>query len=189
MFELIYPETPAMLVAVKSIPRRAEVVPVVEPSGIVTGRTLRSVCHDGSRILHPVVHLHVIDRAGRIYLQKRSASKDLYTGYWDTAVGGHVGYGETLLEALFREAAEELGLVDFNPVSIDSYIYSAADEQELVSVYATVTDRTITPDNEEVVDGRFWKTPDVEAAIGKGWLTPQFEQEFVRLKDKLLALL
>ena len=189
MFELIYPEDPAPLVAIKSIPRRAEVVPVVDTSGIVTGRTVRSACHDGSRLLHPVVHLHIISRSGCIYLQKRAASKDLYPGFWDTAVGGHVSYGETFGEALYREASEELGLIDFNPVNIDSYVYSNDHEQELISVYATITDREINPDHDEVAEGRYWKIGDVEASRGKGVLTPQFEQEFVRLKDRLLALL
>lgn len=189
MFELIYPEVPAPLVAIKSVPRKAEVLPVVDTSGIVIGRTVRSVCHDGSRLLHPVVHLHIISRSGCIYLQKRAASKDLYPGFWDTAVGGHVGYGETFGEALYREASEELGLIDFNPVNIDSYVYSNDHEQELISVYATITDREINPDNEEVEDGRYWKIEEVEASLGKGLLTPQFEQEFIRLKDRLLALL
>ena len=58
-----------------------------------------------------------------------------------------------------------------------------------MSVYATITDREINPDNEEVEEGRYWKMEDVEASLGKGVVTPQFEQEFIRLKDRLLALL
>jgi isopentenyldiphosphate isomerase len=31
-----------------------------------------------------------------LYLQKRSETKDIQPGKWDTAVGGHVDYGETI---------------------------------------------------------------------------------------------
>ena len=82
----------------------------MEPSGLVYGRATRDWCHSGSKVLHPVVHLHIVDRFGNIYLQKRAMTKDLLPGYWDTAVGGHVTYGEQAVEALYREAAEELGL-------------------------------------------------------------------------------
>lgn len=189
MFELVYPSEPAPVVAVKSISGNPEMLPVVEASGLVVARTTRSAVHGGSGLLHPVVHLHVISRYGRIYLQKRSAGKDLYPGLWDTAVGGHVTYGESLEEALLREAGEELSLFDFNPVYMQSYIYDNQKERELVNVFATITGRKISPDNSEVDEGRYWKTDEIEAAIGTGVLTPNFEQEYVKLKDSLLALL
>ena len=41
----------------------------MEPSGLVYGRATRDWCHSGSKVLHPVVHLHIVDRFGNIYLQ------------------------------------------------------------------------------------------------------------------------
>ena len=131
MFDLVYPvDTPPVLpprragdAAVAPEPGRKEMFPVVEPSGLVTGMASRQFCHSGSKVLHPVVHLHIIDRFGRLYLQKRSMKKDIQPGKWDTAVGGHVDYGEMLLEALYREASEELGFKEFNPVYLCSYVF------------------------------------------------------------------
>ena len=45
-------------------------------------------------LLHPVVHLHVMREGGFLYLQKRAMDKDIQPGKWDTAVGGHVDFGE-----------------------------------------------------------------------------------------------
>ena len=93
-----------------------EYLPVVDDAGSVLGRAPRQECHGGSHLLHPVVHLHVFSSKGELYLQRRSWEKDLLPGYWDTAVGGHVSYGETIPEALRREVAEEIGVnVDVNP--------------------------------------------------------------------------
>lgn len=195
MFELIYPVDPAPMLPLRNVdtPRdyhpEGEIFPVVEESGLVVGRAERSYCHGGSRLLHPVVHLHVIDREERLYLQKRSMKKDVQPGKWDTAVGGHVGYGESLVEALFRESMEELHLTRFNPVYIGTYPYDSDRERELVNIFAAVGSFDICPDMDEVTEGRYWTMDEIDGAMGKGVFTPNFEMEFGKIKDKLLALL
>ncbi len=96
MFDLIYPYDNAAVIpaptadAPASSARSGEWFPVVEPSGLVVGRSSREYCHSGAKPLHPVVHIHIIDRYSRIYLQKRSMNKEIQPGKWDTAVGGLV---------------------------------------------------------------------------------------------------
>ncbi|MCI5719617.1 MAG: NUDIX domain-containing protein [Bacteroidales bacterium] len=164
-------------------------VPVVEPDGLVVGQASRKYVHGGSKLLHPVVHLHIINRNSELYVQKRSMSKDLLPGKWDTAVGGHIDYGEYLSTSLYREASEELGFRDFNPIYLKSYVWESEQEKELVNVFAAVGNFMLKPDGSEVSEGRYWSMDEIEAALGKGIFTPNFEHEFKAIKHSLLALL
>ena len=49
----------------------AEMLPVVDEAGNIISAASRGECHGGSKLLHPVVHLHVFDSEGRLYLQRR----------------------------------------------------------------------------------------------------------------------
>lgn len=204
MFELIYPLSQAPLLPPRTADDclqkimardvgeghgKKEMFPVVEPNGLVIGQAAREYCHSGAKPLHPVVHLHIIDRESCLYLQKRSMKKDIQPGKWDTAVGGHISYGESILEALYREASEELGLSDFNPVYIRSYVFESEVEKELVNVFAAVGHYALKPDLDEVDGGRFWEIGEIEENLGKSIFTPNFEGEFVHIKDTLLSLL
>lgn len=93
------------------------------------------------------------------------------------------------MEALFREASEELGLYDFQPYSLGSYVFESKVERELVHIFAAVGDYEIHPDNDEVIDGRFWSPGQIRTATGKGKLTPNFESEYRRIRKQLEALL
>ena len=193
--ELIYPYDIAPMLPLPTAetsmnrPAASEWFPVVEASGFVVGRSTREYCHSGAKPLHPVIHIHIIDRFGRIYLQKRSMRKDIQPGKWDTAVGGHVSYGETILEAVYREASEEIGLLAFNPIYIKSYEFESEIERELVNVFAAVGNFELQPDLDEVDEGKWWNLEDVDASLGKEIFTPNFESEFQMIRNQLLALL
>ncbi len=157
-----------------------ELFPLVDEEGNVVGKATRGECHNGSRLLHAVVHLHVFNSKGEVYLQKRPEWKDIQPGKWDTAVGGHIDYGETPEQALIREVSEELGITDFEPERVGQYVFDSRRECELVYVNKTTYDGLITPSAEELDGGRFWTIQEIRDAIGQNILTPNFESEFSR---------
>jgi isopentenyldiphosphate isomerase len=159
--------------------------PVVDATGLVLGKATRRECHNGSKKLHPVIHLHVFNEAGDLYLQKRSETKDIQPGKWDTAVGGHVDYGEAVEAALLREAREELGITGFIPEFITRYVFESEIEKELVHTYKTVYNGVFTPDAGELDGGRFWSLAEIKANLGKGIFTPNFEGELDRVLPNL----
>lgn len=162
-----------------------EMFPIVNAMGEVVGRATRGECHSGSHLLHPVVHLHVFNSKGEVYLQKRPEWKDIQPGKWDTAVGGHIDYGETPEEALKREVREELGITDFKSERIGMYVFNSQRESELVYVNRTVYDSAIYPSADELEGGKFWTIDEILEAIGNQILTPNFESEFQRFFNLL----
>lgn len=158
----------------------SELLPVVNENGDVVGKTTRKEAHGPAKPLHPVVHLHVFNSKGELYLQKRPEWKDVQPGKWDTATGGHVDYGETIDEALAREVGEELGIAGYEPTFLGRYVFESNVERELVHVYRTVYDGEIVPNADELDGGRFWTPREIADAIGKGVLTPNFESEYKR---------
>ena len=166
-----------------------EMFPIVDENGNITGAATRKECHSGSKLLHPVVHLHILnEQRDALYLQKRSPLKDIQPGKWDTAVGGHVDLGENIHMALHRETREELGLIDFTPKHIVSSVWESEIERELVNTFSTIVNPENTSfviDENEISEGRFWTMSEINENIGKGIFTPNFEQEFKRIEPLL----
>jgi len=163
-----------------------EWVPLVDKNGNVTGKVPRSEVHNGSKLLHPVVHLHVLNRNKAILLQKRPITKDIQPGRWDTAVGGHISEGETLEQALKKEAFEEIGLVDFSAKLHKMYVFESEVEKELIYMFITFDYKNYHVHSDEVEEARFWTKHQIENNLGEGIFTPNFELEFELLKKMKL---
>lgn len=160
-----------------------EMFPIVDEEGNIIAAATRGECHNGSKLLHPVIHLHVFNSQGELYLQKRPDWKDIQPGKWDTAVGGHIDLGESVDIALRRETREELGITDFTPERLTSYVFESARERELVFVHKTIYDGEIQP-SDELDGGRFWSLEEIKENLEKGVFTPNFEGEI----EKVVAL-
>jgi isopentenyldiphosphate isomerase/intracellular septation protein A len=162
-----------------------EMLPLIDESGKVLGTAPRSECHKGPGKLHPVVHLQIVDGRGGMYLQKRSAGKDIQPGMWDSAVGGHVSAGEDLDAALARELREELGVtklaIEASGGKIEPilrYRWDSDRESELVFSFIVTYGGPFSPDVAEIDEGRFWSFSDIRANLGMGLFTPNFEHEY-----------
>ena len=176
VFELVRQKKKQKLLA------QEEWLPIVNEKGEVTGQAPRSKVHNGSKLLHPVVHMHVLNPKKAILLQKRSEAKQLFPGKWDTAVGGHISVGEKLEDALKREAYEEIGLKDFSARLLKVFKWESDDQAELVYLFTTYDYKNFRTQTEEVSEARFWTKNQIEKQLGQRIFTPSFEMEFEMLR-------
>ena len=114
-----------------------EFLPIVNERGNIVGRAMYVELHKGSKMLHPAVHLHVINGKGE--------TTRLY--WW------HVAFGETPEKTLKRKMAETLGLSGANPKLKRQYIRDSKTEKELVYVFTMVSehDLPLPPEGKEYI--------------------------------------
>ncbi|HZL08816.1 MAG TPA: septation protein IspZ [Prolixibacteraceae bacterium] len=169
----------------KQVISEEEWLPLVDEKGGIIGKAPRSVCHRGEKLLHPVVHLHVLNNQKHVYLQKRPLNKLVQPGKWDTAVGGHISAGEMLETALKREAWEEIGLQKFSARLVKTYRWDSEIESELVYVFVSHDYKSIHLHSEEVVEGQFWTLKQIDSNLGQGVFSSNFEHEYQLLKKEI----
>jgi 8-oxo-dGTP pyrophosphatase MutT (NUDIX family) len=99
-----------------------ELVDIIDPNNTVIGKTSKEESHQKG-LLHRCVVAELIDSQGNWILVKQASDRQ-DAGQYVSPVGGHVQSGETLEEALKREAMEEIGIKDFNYKFIGKAIFN-----------------------------------------------------------------
>ena len=158
--------------------RSIEFVPVVDNEGKIIGKASREYCHNGiNKVLHPVVHMHILNSKGEIFLQKRSLSAKVQPGKWDAAVGGHVKWNESIEKALNRETYEETKLRPDHPKMFARYIWNSDIESELVFSFLQHTDKQPQINHREAEEGKWWSFDEIKST-SQTIFTSNFLQEF-----------
>ena len=104
---------------------------------------------------HRVTYIFVFDSAGRLFVQRRTPTKDLYPGYYDLAAGGVVCVGESYEDSAVREAREELGITDVPLQSRFKFYFEDDDNKSWGMVYTCTCDGPFLLQEEEVESGEF----------------------------------
>lgn len=99
-------------------------LPLVSDRGVIVGRAINADIHKGNKLLHPAVHLHVVNTNGC------ETAK-----YW-----WHVPFGEKPENTVVRKASELLGVETKSLRLKRQYVRETRIEKELVSVYVLVSD-------------------------------------------------
>jgi isopentenyldiphosphate isomerase len=141
-----------------------EQVAIVDELGQVVGAAPRSVVRRDN-LPHLVVAVIVRDSQGRIYVHRRTDTKDVFPGLHDAMAAGTVTAGETLEAAARRELAEELGIsgVQLRPEVVEWY----ADQQtrHLAHVWSVVWDGPVTHQPEEIAWGGWMTVEELSAHL------------------------
>ncbi len=144
-----------------------EVVPIIDREDKIVDQVPRSVMRSQG-LRHRVTYIFVFDSTGKIFVQKRTDTKDLYPGYFDLAAGGVVCVGESYEESALREAEEELGIRDQPLQSHFKFYFEEAGNRCWGKVFSCIHDGPFELQKEEVASGEF---VDIDRVLG-GEITP-----------------
>jgi isopentenyldiphosphate isomerase len=116
-----------------------ETFDVVDERDHVIGRVRRGEAHRNPHLIHRSVQVLVFDRRGRLLLQRRSATKDLFPGYHCASASGHVAAGEDYARSAARVVREELG-VRLTLTLVGKTLVRSRLETELTAVFVAQSD-------------------------------------------------
>jgi len=122
--------------------------------------------------IHRAVMFFIFDRDGNVFVNKRSANKEIYPGCWSIAFGGHVRAGESYDAAAIREVQEETGLFD-RPLEIGAFKKRTGDERENVKVYRVVASQDLDLFPEEIEQGQFATMAELNVMLGRFDFLPE----------------
>jgi 8-oxo-dGTP pyrophosphatase MutT (NUDIX family) len=107
------------------------------------------------RLIHRATYVFVFGSDRRLYVQKRTPSKDMYPGHFDLAAGGVVLHGETYEESATRELKEELGIEGAPLRRHFDFYYEDSQNRIFGRVFSCIHDGPFVLQAEEVESGRF----------------------------------
>ena len=140
-------------------PAADELVAAVDPdSGAVVGSARRSVMRRDN-LWHVVVAVLVRDPAGRVYVHRRTDTKDVFPGMHDAFAAGCLRYGEEPTAAATREVEEELGVTGAPLSPLFTLRYEDPSTRHVCHAFTTVWDGPVVLQAEEVAWGG-WMTVD-----------------------------
>ena len=150
---------------------RDEIVLIVDRNNNETGSAPRHEMR-ARGLPHRAAYILLFDSSGKLFVQKRTMSKDIYPGYYDVAAGGVVLAGETYDKSARRELAEELGVCE--AILTPHFTFKYEDGKNLVwgRVYSCTYDGELTLQAEEIESGFFAAPEEVIALSEKEPFTP-----------------
>jgi 8-oxo-dGTP pyrophosphatase MutT (NUDIX family) len=112
----------------------------------------------------------VRDSAGRVYVHRRTETKDIYPGAFDCWAGGVLAAGEEPVAGAVRELAEELGIrgVPLRPMFTTRW--RDATVQAIYHAFTVTWDGPITHQVDEVAWGAWWTLDELVLNLANGTL-------------------
>ncbi len=160
-----------------------ELVWIVDEKNRPLGGTTRAIMR-AKRLIHRSTYIMVTDPKGRLLLQKRTLSKDVYPGLWEIAAGGVVAYGEGYLESALRELEEETGIRNPNLKRHLDFFYEDDVNRLWGRLFSCSHQGRVRPQEEEVQEAIFADKKTLTRLIAHEEFTPDSYFLMELIKDR-----
>lgn len=154
------------------------------------GHLSKAASHDGDGVRHRAFSLFLFNDAGELLLQRRSAQKRLWPGFWANSCCSHPRRGESMLAATQRRLQDELNVsaaVQF----VYSFCYQApfqslGSENELCHVFLGKIDGQVRPNKSEIQSIRYLSVAQLSDALERNSeeFTPWLQLEWQALRNE-----
>jgi len=148
-----------------------EIVAIVDEQNAVIGAVPRREMR-AKRLLHRSTYILVFNSQGKLYVQKRTMTKDVFPGLFDPATGGVVLAGENYEESAQRELAEEMGIRDVPLTYLFDFYFEDERSRVWGRAFSCEYEGVIVPQKEEVEYVEMMTTDDILRRAATEQFTP-----------------
>ncbi|WP_217248174.1 NUDIX hydrolase [Streptomyces sp. AC602_WCS936] len=160
-----------------------EILDIVDENDHVVGQARRGDAY-ARGLRHRCAFVLARDPQGRVFVHRRTATKQVFPSLYDMFVGGVVGTGESYDDAALREAQEELGVTGLpRPSFLFNFLYDdGAGRTWWSAVYEVRCEGPVAPQVEEVAWHGFLTEAEVEERLGEWEWVPDGLAAYARLR-------
>jgi 8-oxo-dGTP pyrophosphatase MutT (NUDIX family) len=159
--------------------QREELVDIVDEDDHVIGRATRTQMRR-DKLLHRVVAILCRNRDGKIYVHRRTATKDLFPSLYDMFTAGTVEAGESYELAAIRELEEELGIRGVTLEPLFRHRYEGDRTRSHTAVYSVEWNGPIVHQATEIAWGEFQSRAELSANLELFEFVPDGVELFTR---------
>jgi len=149
----------------------AENVIIVDEQNQFIKNTQRSEMR-AQNLIHRASYIFVFSPLGALLVQRRTATKDVFPGYWDLAAGGVVDAGEDYQTAAVRELGEELGIYHQALQHHGEFFYSDDQCQVWGAIYTLIWEGDIHHQSSEIDEVAYLSVEDIPDFLSSQNITP-----------------